>query len=360
MKEAREGLYSHPNNGVAHHLSDDDAAIAALVAATIEAEAAAAAGGGSHGGAAAAAAEEEPGSPSFLGALQELAAQLDVAEPSSAAQMGGEEETDEALEDPEAAAMDPDEAAAAPKAVVHAPAAGDQMRRLEDLEAEIETMLEATNAATVAVEHLSGETDQEYLSQILGLTQEAVDAMQPAMSNLPGWDSRSTRVGAVIVDVSSAPESPLPAGATSGSDDEAAEVHIPPTTSRFSTTGCETEAAAPAVEGPSSGPASPPTEATEAIAPTAALVQAAAAPEQAEEAAAEQEGNAEAACGDEASSIWGNPAVGPGAEAADADEAWDADDDAAVAPSAAAAAPADAAVAEGAPEEEESSLMHQL
>jgi len=110
-------------------------------------------------------------------------------------------------------------------------------------------MLEATSAAAAAAERLMSKSDQQYLSKILGrfvvrgsfhlvvgglgpvvesaaawgivsnafldrpmralthptaqtqnptatgLTQEAVDAMQPAMSTLPGWEARNSRGG---------------------------------------------------------------------------------------------------------------------------------------------------------------------
>ncbi|KAI8475815.1 MAG: hypothetical protein J3K34DRAFT_478827 [Monoraphidium minutum] len=90
---------------------------------------------------------------------------------------------------------------------------------VEELEREVEAMLEATNAALATAGHLNGRTDQKYLSKILGLTQEAIDSMEPAMSRLPGWDPRSSRGGALPA----VPDADEPASAAAA----AAPAHAP-------------------------------------------------------------------------------------------------------------------------------------
>ncbi|KAF6256830.1 hypothetical protein COO60DRAFT_1656523 [Scenedesmus sp. NREL 46B-D3] len=69
----------------------------------------------------------------------------------------------------------------------------EEQRQYLELEREVQQMLEATSAAAAAATHMQSATDQQYLSEILGLAQEQVDAMAPAISHLKGLEPHSSK-----------------------------------------------------------------------------------------------------------------------------------------------------------------------
>ncbi|GBF98697.1 hypothetical protein Rsub_11411 [Raphidocelis subcapitata] len=105
---------------------------------------------------------------------------------------------------PRAAAPQPAAAAPQPGAAAEQSGArtclGAEDSEFLELEAEVEAMLEATEVAAAAVGRVTSEEDQAYLDKILVLTQEAVDAMQPAISALPGWQARAVRTGGAVTE----------------------------------------------------------------------------------------------------------------------------------------------------------------
>ncbi|WIA42412.1 hypothetical protein OEZ86_008411 [Tetradesmus obliquus] len=69
----------------------------------------------------------------------------------------------------------------------------EEQRQYLELEREVQQMLAATSAAAEAAAHMQSASDQQYLSEILGLAQEQVDAMAPAISHLKGMEPHSSK-----------------------------------------------------------------------------------------------------------------------------------------------------------------------
>ncbi|KAF8057295.1 hypothetical protein HT031_006103 [Scenedesmus sp. PABB004] len=189
MRSVRDGTWNTnsaaTSKGGALDSADSLQALAALMAGGAEQRPAA-----QQPAAAAAAAAERPAEAQRL-AAKELSAQLarlqeaqDAAEAAAAAEeaAGAEERRAAAGE----AGCDAEAGEAGEAGEEDDFEGSEEQRAYLELEAEVAQMLAATSAAAEAAERLHSASDQQYLSQILGLAQEQVDAMAPAISQLQG------------------------------------------------------------------------------------------------------------------------------------------------------------------------------
>jgi hypothetical protein len=349
----RDGVYSHPLGAHAAALTNDEAALEALVAASLEAEAAAGEGRGALHGAPCAQGE----GPSFTGALQDLAAHLEAGVcmgPGPRGAVGHEEEYGEEGEEGAFGYDDDDggEGGYAPEAGAEAEAASGGsgatgVRRLEEIEAEVEAMLAATTAAAERIAANGGGGEEgAYLSEVLGRAQAAVDAMA---ETFPGWETRfgadaagqAADAAAEAADIeeeaeplaaaaAAAPESAHKSHFTAGPGEGPAAAFAVPSPVGFDFSWDEDE--------PGSGAAA---AAAVAVAGSEPLLgedgwegqqQQRQQPGSTGEPGLAEQGSAliaedplTAADGD-TSSIWGGPVTGPGMAAADADAEWDAEE----------------------------------